>query len=199
MQRKKIRLAPRWAGVFEQWTHQWVIRNYWRVKHVHGSHEDSMQEAAVVFARCLKAYSGTVTNPAWFMALYKRAVINEWHRHSVRDSKARTLATDFLDDEDSVFQIEAQDMSSTHWGDLVAHLKGCGADLLDALASIALAPTELVGMLSRGDRLDIIDFLDMPSDNPFIVEASRRFASVHRDKPKEAAQILNDLCAALGL
>jgi hypothetical protein len=197
--RKKIRLVPHWTGVFEQWSHQWVIKNYWRVKHVHGSHEDSLQEAAVVFARCVKAYSGRVDNPAWFMALYKRAVINEWHRHSVRDTKVRDLATDFLDDEESALQVEAMDMASTHWGEITAHLKGCGGELLDALANIAMAPAELVSMLARGDRRDLVDFLDLDHHNPFVVEAARRFAEVYADHKGSGAQILNDLCEILNL
>ncbi len=91
-QRKKyFPPLPAWGGPFEKWARNYVNKNHWRAAHVFGSEEDSLQECAAVFARCLRTYQGKVDNPAWFMSLFKISVINEWNTVSIKDAHQREM------------------------------------------------------------------------------------------------------------
>jgi len=80
---------PPWRGVFESWSRKWVARHYWRVQHIVDSKEDALQECGLVFAKCCRKYGDRVNNPAWFMALYIRAVMNTWNTLARRDEDER--------------------------------------------------------------------------------------------------------------
>lgn len=197
-ERKAFQDLPQWQGVFEDWSRKWVNKNYWRVSHRHGSHEDSLQECALVFARCLKYYRGTkVNNHKWFMALYKTAVSNAWNGFSVKDSQDRETLVPGIDQEaEEFFQLNAQatDMSSTNWGPLAAHLKYVAGDLVEVLTSIATLPTSTIGALFGGDSPDAVRSqikrhaarpahgttfgFGQPMDDDFMVEVIRHFVEL---------------------
>jgi hypothetical protein len=84
-------VSVQWPGVYENWSKAWVRENFWRVEHAFGSRNDALQQCAVVFAKCLKLYSQTVDNEAWFMALFKRAIIHHWLHHAKRATERRPL------------------------------------------------------------------------------------------------------------
>src|SRR5882757_8206440 len=78
---------PKWRGAFEGYARNFVARNFWRVRHVMLSEEDALQECACIFARCVKTYRVTVTEPRHFMALYKTAIARDFHTHALADVK----------------------------------------------------------------------------------------------------------------
>ena len=91
-QRKLGLYHPQWKGsAFEEWTNKFINNNHWRVVHLFSDREDAYQECAVVFAICKDRYRYKVDNPAWFMSLYKIAVINKWNKLSRKDEKHREL------------------------------------------------------------------------------------------------------------
>jgi hypothetical protein len=83
--------TPAWQGPFENWCKRFVQFNYWRVQNYIPTEEDALQECGVVFAKCLDRYGKTVTNPAWFMSLFSKSVVNTWHTLAVYDRKQREL------------------------------------------------------------------------------------------------------------
>lgn len=80
---------PTWQGPFENWCKRFVQFNYWRVQNYVGTEEDALQECGVVFAKCLNRYGKTVNNPAWFMSLFCKSVINQWNTMAMTDKKHR--------------------------------------------------------------------------------------------------------------
>jgi hypothetical protein len=83
---KKPDYKPEWKGVFESYSKAWTAKQFWRVQHVLGSHEDSLQECAMVWSKCAATYTGKVDNPAWFMALFKVALARHWHSLACQDT-----------------------------------------------------------------------------------------------------------------
>jgi hypothetical protein len=194
--RKKLNRIPSWNGAFEQWSYKWVNANYWRVAHVHGSKEDSLQECALVFARCRQHYYDKVDNHAWFMALYKRAIANEWHTHSIRDSRNRALVGPSLSDDENYMQIAGNDIGSTNWGETLSGLKTNGLDLLDALATIAIAPAELLSMLVQGPTRSILAHV-LDTEDKFVIEAAEAFLHIKNKNTQDAYDIIDDLSGIL--
>ena len=125
-----------WSGVFENYARKYVKKHLWRVAHILGSEEDAMQEAAVVFYRCRNRYEGKVDNPAWFMSLFKIALVNEWASISAKDSQMRSIPI-----ADPSEEIVYND------GELVAALSGASEELQILMRTIANAPAEFLGLL----------------------------------------------------
>jgi hypothetical protein len=80
-----------WTGAYENWAKAWVRRHFWQVETTFVTQQDAVQQCAVVFSRCLQRYGDKVDNEAWFMALFKRAVIHHWITHSRRASNRRPI------------------------------------------------------------------------------------------------------------
>lgn len=86
--------VPVWPGVFENWAKKYVYQNGWRVKPML-DFEEATQECALVFAKCIKAYSrktsdgkwGQVNNPKWFMALFQTSVHNHFSTLASKNMK----------------------------------------------------------------------------------------------------------------
>lgn len=137
---EKRRVPPtlhvQWPGVFEIYARKWVVRQGWRVAHTVGDRDDALQECALVFAKCHKRYRYVVDNPAWFMSLYKVALLNHWNTLAVRDGRARAMAVPDV--------IETTDPAQ---GPLLAALHGASDELQQVLCMIANAPAELMGIL----------------------------------------------------
>jgi hypothetical protein len=138
---------PLWQGPFEAWSRQFVAKNHWRVAAL-CEFDDAVQECAVVFARCAKLYYGKVDNAAWFMALYKAAVVNYFNTLAKKNKKAaessKTAPPRYADG-------EAVDWSS---GPLLALLNQASVELREVLIVIAAAPSELLTLMLAGSKSD---------------------------------------------
>lgn len=149
MQRKE--LTPplegkvQWPGVFEGYARKWVSRHFWRVRASLGSEEDALQECALIYVRCYNYYKWKVDNAAWFMSLYKLALVNDWNTLSVADSRFRATVPP-----PSVDTIEPPS------GMLAARLHSASDELKHVLSVISEAPAELLGMMlgSTSERIN---------------------------------------------
>jgi hypothetical protein len=98
--------CPQWAGSFEGWSRRFVTNNYWRVENRCGSPEDALQECALIFAKCATMYRYVVSDPkhnkgnpnAWFMAIYKRSIVNRWCKLSLDDRAQKETFVASTDD-----------------------------------------------------------------------------------------------------
>ena len=73
----KVPFYPRFTNAFEGHAHNVVRKMYPRLMLEH-EFDDLLQEAWVVFLHCRSRYAGKVDNPAWFMALFSRALHNRF-------------------------------------------------------------------------------------------------------------------------
>ena len=197
--RRNLVTRPVWNGVFEQYSRKWVNKHFWRVAHIHGTKEDSLQECALVFARCLPIYEKTVTNNAWFMALYQRALSNEWNTCAQKDAKRRAIVGPSMDDPDNKEQYaDIADLGSSNLAEAFTHLRTCGIELLDALANIAMAPGELLRILAKRPSQEVKQFINC--DDEFLADAAKAFLRVRLGEgAEEADAIINDLCELLDI
>jgi hypothetical protein len=187
--RKRIAYKPTWEGTFENYSRSWVKKNFWRVRHMHGSEEDSLQECAVVFARCANTYRGKLDNPAWFMSIYKIALVNQFNVHAVHDGRTRTL-----DVSDGVMlEGPSQD---PNLGPLSVKLRAVGDELLGALRILANAPHEALSIMmsapteiTRGRA--IARFTG--AHDPFARAAITAYAKLRLEAPAEARVALSHL------
>lgn len=131
-----------WKGAFENWSKGFVARNFWRVRALFLDEEDALQECALIFVRCCNAYAGKVDNPRWLMALFKRAVANDWHTFSQKDTRIREVP---LPDEEEGYDYNA--------GMLMAAIAQGSDELKTALSAILAAPTELLSLVFFDDDL----------------------------------------------
>lgn len=79
---------PVFEGEIEGWTVNHLSENLWRVARTK-DRDDCMQEAFIVFLRCAKAYPDV--NARHFMALYKTAWTNQFHRFARNDTRMREV------------------------------------------------------------------------------------------------------------
>jgi hypothetical protein len=125
-------------------------------------------------------------------------VANEWHQQAVNDTKRRSFLGPSLDEQEYSLN-SSHDMGSSNWGELVVFLKNHGLDLLDALASIALAPAELIEVLIHGPTISILRTMLNTKDDT-IIAAAAAFLRVRADEDAGAMdEIINDLCNILEL
>jgi hypothetical protein len=134
--------VPAWTGVFETWSRAWVSKHFWRVQHMLPDEQDALQECALVWSKCARAYTGKVDNPAWFMALFKTSVARHWITLSNRDSEAPERFTIEQEPEDFL-ALQAEHSA----GPLAAALAGASAELRQFIVLIASSPAEMLGML----------------------------------------------------
>lgn len=131
-----------WKGPFENWSRGFVARNFWRVRALFLDEEDALQECALIFVRCCNTYAGKVDNPRWLMALFKRAVSNDWHTFSQKDTHLRELP---IPDEEEGYDYNA--------GLLLAAIDQGSPELKTALNAILVAPAELLSLVFVDDDL----------------------------------------------
>ena len=165
---------------FEGYARKYVKKHFWRVKAVLFTEEDALQQAALVFARCRNAYEGKVDNPAWFMSLFKIALVNEWHSLAVADS-ATVRCSEMPDGYDETVQPD---------GPLAAAVAGASNELRTFLRVLGNAPAEF---------LDIL--LNYPADHADAGEAD----SIYNQRIKRligisgsSADIVSEVRAILG-
>jgi len=93
-----ISFTPQWR-IVERYAQRWAATKHWRVKLICDDVDDALGECMFVYAKCARIYTGKVDNPAWFMALYKRALANYWvylqrhNRYRARGLEAIRKAT----------------------------------------------------------------------------------------------------------
>lgn len=139
------RMAFEWQGPFENWSRSWVHKNFWRVRALFQTEEDALQECALIFTKCVNAYADKVTSPAWLMALYKTAVVNDWHTFARKDGNFRQTRNP-----DIIAQHENMVGSVDHnMGPLLAALRSAGEDVTTALRILADAPAEVLEVVFK--------------------------------------------------
>lgn len=129
-------LQVEWPGVFENYSRKWVNWQHWRVAATLGSKEDALQECALIFVRCFNHYCWTVDNPAWFMSLFKLALVNDWNTLAAKDGKFRSTEPP-----------EMSERVEPATGLLAARFADASDELQVVLAMIADAPADLLGIL----------------------------------------------------
>lgn len=129
-------LQVQWTGIFENYARKYVRKNLWRIKAALGSEEDAMQQAALVFARCVRSYEMRVDNPAWFMSLYKVALMNDFNSFAIVDGRIRNL----------VAPPDAE-LIEHETGSIYASLCQASVELQTVLSMIAKAPSEMLAIL----------------------------------------------------
>ena len=176
-----------WKGTFEKWSHAFVHRNYWRVKHVCPSHEDAVQTCALIFSECVSRYGSKVDNPAWLMALYSRSVINHWHRMSLLDQRRREhewLRADIIGNKDDYgFDDRPDELCFPNEivppdASLVDTMLSFPAEIRHVLTVLLQSPGEVLDMLIEGkseklDNLAIRRFFGISSEVNILEEIRR--------------------------
>lgn len=87
---KPSRYRPEWKGPVEGYAVSVIHKNLWRFVGIM-SFEDAYQEAYLKFLELSNKYAGTVTNPRWFMSLYKRALANRITDFANKSNRLRRL------------------------------------------------------------------------------------------------------------
>ena len=93
-QRVRVRLSwsPKWEGHIRGWAVNFIRKNQWRCDRLH-DFDDLLQDAYLVFLKIEERYP-RVVHPPHFMALYKRALQNQFHDLARLRKKLRTTFAD---------------------------------------------------------------------------------------------------------
>jgi hypothetical protein len=136
--------TPTFTGSIEGWTVNYCKLNFWRVN---GSMEwdDLMQEAYLVFLRCVGKYPELET-PQHFMALYKTAWFHAFTDFAHVDTKLRLLVseTTLTQEGEEVSYEPIGDLN--HDGSLATLIRQAPKEVLMVLNLFLSAPTEIVEM-----------------------------------------------------
>ena len=140
---QRIRIEPtiryQWKGVFENYAKAYIARNLWRVRTACGDSEDALQEAAFTFVCVVRKYGDVVDNPAWMMALYKRALENAFIDMANKDTKLRNLPAETIDTQ-----------TDCNGGMLASAIAEGSDELRKFLSVIADAPSDFLSILLTG-------------------------------------------------
>jgi hypothetical protein len=139
--------TPEWNETFQRWAKHYVDKHFWRVKHVYITKDDALQECAVVFARCARNYTGKIDNPAWFMSIYKVAIVNEWNKASLVDQNHRDIT--YCDDLTSLDSISCSPSNEGNSGPFLQELRQCQSELQYMADILTRMPSELFDFLSK--------------------------------------------------
>ena len=98
--------SPTFKGAIEGYVANFAAKHGWRVSRLH-QRDDIMQEAYLIFDRCVKAYPDVET-PQHFMALFKRAWFNHFTDMANDDTRSRVMVqhTDFEADDGGLVAAE---------------------------------------------------------------------------------------------
>jgi len=139
---------PQFSGEIEGYVTNFLRKNFWRVQ-ASMEYEDAMQESHWLFLKLADRYSGDVTEPRHFMALFKQALFRHFADLSTMDTGVRShvLDSQLGEDQDSE---EYQGMINAVVGDLdnsgllMIMLQQAPADISTVLSFFLMAPQELV-------------------------------------------------------
>jgi hypothetical protein len=135
-----VEWRPVWCGTFEASARTFARKNLWRINKQF-EYEDAVQECAVVFLRCCRAYEGKVTSGGHFMALYKRALINDFNNLARRNQRFELV---------DIAVVEAcrrQPTSELPTALLLSSLGRASAELREVLRVIVEGPAELLKVM----------------------------------------------------
>lgn len=112
-----------------------------------------MQECGVVFAKCCLRYGDRVNNPAWFMALYMRAVMNTWNSMARRDEGERNAVAHTSSYDLAEYRVA--NLSST----MATSLLELSYEARRVMQTLINAPSEVIDYVIAGrhHRADIIN------------------------------------------
>lgn len=115
--------------------------------------DEALQTCAEVFSYCRYRYClrrglGVVDNGAWFMSLYKQALMTRFHKEAERSTHIREADATFADTQKTV------ERETTNLGETLAAVSTASEELREVLRVIASAPAELVELLLRADTDD---------------------------------------------
>lgn len=183
-----ILFVPEWeTGSFQPWAKKFVEKNYWRVAHVLQDKEDAHAHCAMVFALCLDKYiynpvkgKKRVDNPRWFMSLFQRAVINQFHKLAEKDTQYRdTIDTSVGFDNPLTNQDEARYVGiDRNAGPLSVAITELPFEYRLVLNRLLESPAELIAFLFHSVP-HVPD--DMPKPDPGLLM-------------KRADRLLHELC-----
>lgn len=91
--RASIPQQPTWSWRFEGWARKFIAKNMWRCDHTE-SFEDLLQDAYLTFRHVLASYP-LVSEPKHVMALFQRAMMNEYHDKAKARSKKAAAEISF--------------------------------------------------------------------------------------------------------
>ena len=127
--RPKIKFLPQWKGPIEGYTINTIKSYYPRLQSAH-EFEDLIQEAYLKFMQCCRHYTGKVDNGAWFMALYKRALTNQFNNMLEKNGRYS-----FIDYQDSMTMPESQTTGTET--DVIEVLRGLPKEFIETLNSMS--------------------------------------------------------------
>lgn len=190
--RPRIHYRPQWDGPFENYARSFSKRNYWRVKHVLPSEEDTVQECGVIFVRCSNRYFGVVDNAAWFMGVYKVALVNQFNVFAVKDGQRRQVEVDPSPDPDYSHPVSVDH----NLGPLGHELRAYKHEIREVLTVLANAPRDaiasIMGSSSEIGRGRRIRFFTGAVD-PFPRRVVEAYCQLRLEAPQAAQAALVDL------
>jgi hypothetical protein len=135
-----------WRPVFENWSRKWVHDHFWRVRAEFQTEEDALQECALIWSRCVKAYAAKIHEPKHLMALFKTAVARDWHSAATKDSARR--------DHLAVAQqaVLSAPQVAQSGGPAVVALRQGSVDLRQFFHELEVAPRHFLAMLFSDDK-----------------------------------------------
>lgn len=110
----------------------------------------------MVFSKCCKRYRYRVNNPAWFMALYIRSVVNTWNTLSRRDEEERKVV---LTPTNYVFLPYINKERSYNSGPTMVTLGQLSREARRVVQTLMAAPGEVIDFVLAGrhKRTDIVN------------------------------------------
>jgi hypothetical protein len=181
--------TPQWINPFDIYAKRYVDKHFWRVKHAYITKEDALQECAMVFARCARTYAGRIDNPAWFMGIYKIALVNEFNSAALRDTKNRFLVMPGKIPDD-VFDGHASDSV----GELMVEFAQCKTELEHMVQTFQGMSDEVFAYLTQGspDRMRRIKRMMGP-----LQELSARITDGYVDQRASSRSDARDILSML--
>lgn len=146
--------VPYWSPTIDIWTRRFIDKNLWRVSAHIGDREDALQEARIVYLRCERRYSGVVDNAAWFMALYQRSLIAQFHDFANAATRQRDLVVShsdlaLVDEEGPQFDSVGE---LRNGGELSVMVRQAPNEVRMVLALLLNAPCELLELVAASTR-----------------------------------------------
>jgi hypothetical protein len=137
----RLTWRPLWHGPCEAWAKKFVGKNLWRIGRQF-DYDDAVQQCAVTFLKCCRFYKGKVDNDAHFMALFKRAVINDFHtfaRHNRQIKQTRAAIVELYNAHSTNIELPDAPLSVA--------VNQASAELREVFRVIANGPSELVALM----------------------------------------------------
>lgn len=147
--------TPTFAGPIEGYVHNFLKRNYWRVRRSM-EYEDCLQEARLLFEE-LKLRYPSVDQPQWFMSLFKTSWYHHFSDLATSDTSIRTAVkeADISTDDGTPSSVVADALGETdNAGYTLVLIKQAPEDIRRFFSLLLNAPTEMLEMvtLSSGKR-----------------------------------------------